>query len=563
MSSLIFRIISIVLVVFSYITPIRLPPNVVALKEAFFSLALLLLFLATTLERKSISLPRPDKWVMAIPFLLLTVIVACDSGLGVLPPRLEYISFAGLAFILGCILEDRGTKLAFLVGIIGGAALLAAVALFGWHGYSIGDGDIQSYISQDGAGGRAQSGLGQSNNFGVFLACCVWVVWFVINRCQGAVAIRLIMWAFLVILLQGIYVSQSRAAVLGLVVSSAFLTVYGYMSRVGRSVANLSPLLLFVILGIFYSLVFSGGAGARSVDLAITSDMQRLRIWSMALELISQRIFSGWGAGSIPSLSMTLSARYGSFDNSILNHFHNTVLDIFVEYGLVFGFVVTVGFVILLSSAWRNSRAIESGSILFAAAFPLFVHAMVEYPLSYGFLLWPLCFWAGYFFSLKNGERLIVSTKIGLIFILSVGLFWCIWYSSYFRVEALYTQLRQGYELSAEEVEERTRVFDDYAFRQYIDRLVWILRPIDPKKPLDDSELMYLERSTKLYPTDLLLWKSAIARAGRDDFVGASWWAERMCKMYGSQVCEQAESAWLAIKTDAWPNLAWSDWRSN
>jgi O-antigen ligase len=563
MSSLIFRLIAVVLVAFSYVTPIRLPPDVVALKEAFFSLALLLLFLATTLERRYISLPRPDKWTLTIPLLILFVIIFCDSGLGVLPSRLEYMAFAGLAFIIGCIFEDSKTKFSLLVGIIGGAVLLSLVALFGWHGFSIGDGDIQLYISQDGTGGRAQSGLGQSNNFGVFLACCVWVVWFVIDRCQGVVAIRLIMWVFLVILLQGIYISQSRAAILGLVISSAFLVLYGYMNRAGRSVINLVPLLLFIILGIVYSWVFPGGAGARSVDLAITSDMQRLRIWSMALELISQRTFSGWGAGSIPSLSMTLSARYGAFDNSILNHFHNTALDIFVEYGLVFGFVVMVGFVILLSSAWRNSRAIESGSILFAAAFPLFVHAMVEYPFSYGFLFWPLCLWLGYFFSFKNGERFVVSRLAGLIFVLSLGLSWCVWYSSYFRVEALYTQLRQGYELSAEEVEEKTIIFEDYAFRQYIDRLIWILRPVVPEKPLDDSNLLDLERATKLYPTDLLLWKSAIARAGRGDFVGASWWAERMCKMYGSQVCEQAESAWLTIKIDAWPTLAWSDWRSN
>lgn len=551
-----------IFIAFSLLSPARFLPDPVAFKSALFSFALTSAFVAYSLSGKFLSF---SKKVLSIGAFVLTCnIIVYFANLNnefiAFPPGHLIFSITGL--ILGGIwaLERSGTW--FYVAIVSGGSLLSLFAMLSWHGIFITSESLQFYIPLDQQGGRAQSGLGQSNNFGVLAVTCVWLVWARLFRFESNGALKFIGWLLILILLQGVFVSYSRTAVLGFVLATLYLLFIGLQSGFGKiQWRHGLPLVVYIFVVVVYRWFFNGDARAASVEGFANGDAIRFRMWEMAIEAIVEKPFFGWGLGTIPSIALDKSVTYGAFDYSILTHFHNTPLDFLVQFGLVGGGVLIAFFVYLLISAWQGSRNIQNGDVLFAAGIPLLVHAMLEYPFSYGFLFWPFCIWLGYLISFSSTSVIKVPRLVAVPIALAFLSFWYLWYSSYMRVESLYTQVRQGYEVTADMVESETYWFEDFAFRHYIDRLKWVLEPVTPQNELSDIQIAELDRVARMYPTDLLLWKNAIARATRGEVSGAAWWAERMCRMYEPSVCDRAASAWQSIEVKDWPVLPWDQWR--
>jgi O-antigen ligase len=549
------------IIAFSLVSPVRFLPDVVAFKSALFSLSITagsIIYFVRDLETKiSVNIL---KYASASGLVVPLFWYGCAAYTGINNSSL--ILFASSAIVLGSILSFEKRSGWLLIGILNGGTLLAAFATLSWHGIFITSEVLQLYIPIDQQGSRAQSGLGQSNNFGVLAITCVWLIWGALFRHESKGALKFIGWMLILILLQGVFVSYSRTAVLGFVLATLYLLgmsfQFGFRKIQWR---HGLPLVAYIAVVVVYRWIFDGDARAASVEGFARGDVGRIRMWEMAIEAIVEKPFFGWGLGTIPSIALDKSVTYGAFDYSILTHFHNTPLDFLVQFGLVGGGVLIVFFVYLLILAWRGSRNIQNGDVLFAAGIPLLVHAMLEYPFSYGFLFWPFCVWLGYLISFSSTRVVGVPRVVALPIGMAVLSFWYVWYSSYLRVESLYTQVRQGYQVSAEMVEKETYSFEDLFFRHYIDRLKWVVEPVTPQTILSESQLIELDRVSKVYPTDLLLWKNAVARASLGDLSGAAWWAERMCRMYEPKVCEQAAIAWRSIDVKGWPALHWDLWR--
>jgi Virulence factor membrane-bound polymerase, C-terminal/O-Antigen ligase len=551
-----------VLLGFSLLSPARFLPDLVAFKSALFSFSLVFALVAYSLSEKILKFSKN--------IVLTTIFVAtCSLFTDLLNFRGESYAFSFghsifsiIGLILGalCAQEKSGNWL--YAGIVGGALFLALFAMLSWHGIYFTSEYLQFYIPIDQQGDRARSGLGQSNNFGVLCVTCVWLIWGALFRFESKGALKFFGWLLILILLQGIFVSYSRTAVLGFVLATLYLLFIGLQSGFGKiQWRHGLPLVAYIFVVVVYRWFFNGDARAASVEGFANGDAIRFRMWAMAIEAIVEKPLFGWGFGTIPAIALEKSVAYGAFDYSILSHFHNTPLDLLVQFGLVGGGALLAFFVYLLILAWRGSRNIQNGDVLFAAGIPLLLHAMLEYPFSYGFLFWPFCIWLGYLVSFSSTSVIKAPRLVAVPIALAFLSFWYIWYSSYMRVESIYTQVRQGYEVTADAVESETSWFEDFAFRHYIDRLKWVLEPVTPQNKLSDTQIAELDRVARMYPTDLLLWKNAIARATRGEVSGAAWWAERMCRMYEPSVCDRAASAWQSIEVKDWPVLPWDQWR--
>lgn len=162
------------LLIFSYVSPVRLPPYVVAFKEALFAFVIILGLLIYSIRGRLYVGPI---LVLILIFILCALHIFLFDAKQVVVVRYVYLMVAVSAYALGqsSTLGDD-FSISFQLGLIMSGLLLALFAVAGWHGLLEIDGDMRLFIPIEAMGGRAQSGLGQSNNFGIFLVFCCWLV---------------------------------------------------------------------------------------------------------------------------------------------------------------------------------------------------------------------------------------------------------------------------------------------------------------------------------------------------------------------------------------------------
>lgn len=178
------------IIAFSLVSPARFLPDVVAFKSALFSFSIIagsIIYSVRDSETK-ISV-NVLKYASALGLVSILFWYGCAADAGI--NNFSLILFASSAIVLGSILsfEKRGRWL--FIGILSGGILLAAFAALSWHGIFITSEILQLYIPIDKQGSRAQSGLGQSNNFGVLAVTCVWLIWVVLSRYEKKVRFNL------------------------------------------------------------------------------------------------------------------------------------------------------------------------------------------------------------------------------------------------------------------------------------------------------------------------------------------------------------------------------------
>ena len=109
----------------------------------------------------------------------------------------------------------------------------------------------------------------------------------------------------------------------------------------------------------------------------------RLVLWGNVLDLIAAKPWSGWGWGELDYAHfMTLYS--GARFCDILDNAHNLPLQLAVELGVPFAFVVCVW------TAWSIGRAVPwreanpARQLAWAVLFLILLHSLLEYPLWYG-----------------------------------------------------------------------------------------------------------------------------------------------------------------------------------
>lgn len=136
-----------------------------------------------------------------------------------------------------------------------------------------------------------------------------------------------------IVLLYGVFLTQSRGAIVGLV-AVVFVLVY---RRYGRTYAlALSPIVLL-------ALMLGGGAGGREFSTSESSASGRLEAWSAGIEMLRSNPLTGVGFG-------------GFLDHHVLTA-HNSFVLVFAELGLI-GYFFWLGLVVMAAmELWSGYRA--------------------------------------------------------------------------------------------------------------------------------------------------------------------------------------------------------------
>jgi hypothetical protein len=220
-------------------------------------------------------------------------------------------------------------------------------------------------------------------------------------------------------------------------------------------------------------------------------------------------------------------------------------------FGLPLGTLVVGGVTWLWAKAWWRSAEV-SQQFMWLMCTAMLVHAMLEYPLHYGFFLWLLFMLLGV---LAGEPRLTIRFKrpaqVSVVWLGAFALLAIPVWLGYVQVEKLYTQYRQrGGEAVQRALLQREAGWTDPLFAEPYERLYWLSKPVDEVLKLPAEELQRLELQASIYPLPGLGWRVAMAHAAQGRPTEAKWWAHRMCAMFSPQVCESGMEALANVKPD-------------
>ena len=568
---------------FSLSYPFHLPPWPTFFNEWFFGLFTLVALSIVLIKGK---LKQASPWPWGIAFAVIAAHYLFWQSANPLLREifwvtLSFVAIGYAAFLLGRNL-DSADRIAWPLGTIWAAAVLAAfVAILQYLGTFASQQWNLGLVLFMQEGHRAASLIGQSNQLGTILVIGCWAVCFAWCTRSRTVVWRLVALLSLVLFAYGIHLSGSRTAALNLVLGPTLLFA-GMLWRKSRQY----NIVLLAIVPLTVLTAFSLNESAPPQKLAptnsaastlatntpqtvagrtIAGDSTRLEIWKMATMAIQDSPWLGHGFEGMTRSHFQLSSEFKGFNNQIIRNAHNTVLELWVTYGVPLGTAFAGVIAWAWVRAWKSAKSPDR-QFIWLMCTAILVHAMLEYPLHYGFFFWLLCMLFGHLIPPKDGERHIRTLKYpGLVAMAWLGvcsvLLYAIW-SSYVDVEARYTELRTRGAPVVRSDAESSAPLTQALYPRLLERLYWLSRPASEADKWTEQDLERLSNIAMYDPLPSILTKLAWAYGLKGNTEKATWWTERFCRMYPRDMCSHFQDAWTAnsAKRSDWPTLPWSRW---
>lgn len=318
-------------------------------------------------------------------------------------PSRPVIGVAGLVLLLlaslmGANLRENPRIVPWvLYALLAGAFFNALAGLVQWIGLSEYYAWCNCLVQPEQPNGNAVGAFKQRNLFASFLmvgvVCTLWLVH--LRQLKEPLG-----WTVLLVLLMAVAASSSRTGLAGSLVIAA-LGIYWrkhHCPAVTRLMTGQLALLGLCVVGLTVLADWLGidhlGAAGR---LASASNGERVLIWLNTLEMIAQRPWLGWGWSETGYAHyVTLFERRNN--GGMLDHSHNLVLQIALEFGIPAALAVCAAAALTLArlKPWRldghaNGLARTRQGQQFAWTLLLLIvgiHSMLEYPLWFApFLL--------------------------------------------------------------------------------------------------------------------------------------------------------------------------------
>lgn len=254
---------------------------------------------------------------------------------------------------------------------------------------------------------RPGANMGQANHFGTLALWSIASVAFLVAR-------KMISWrggVFLVaVLLMGAAMSESRTALVGVVVVSLWVTWLpkGWTRRVRLSVAAtliFGGFSLFMAWPRLLAGIQEGGwdTSGAAVTTINTQGGARFVVWHQLLQAITLRPLFGWGFGGVSSALNAVADLYT--ETYPFTYAHSIVLDLLVWFGmpLTSALVVAAGL-----WAWRRFQGVRGAGDWYAVALliPFVLHSLLEFPFAYAYFLFP----AGFLIGVLDSQVALAST---------------------------------------------------------------------------------------------------------------------------------------------------------
>lgn len=236
---------------------------------------------------------------------------------------------------------------------------------------------------------RPGGNLAQPNHLATLLVMGVASLVFLYeSRKLGGIAFGLI----LVLLGIGLAATESRTGVL-----EVFVLLLWWLAK-RRHFGSKTPAWVGEVVGGGFALFFwawpillNSMLLSYQAGVATTSSF-RLEVWPQLLEAVALRPWWGWGIHEVAKAHNAVAHSYAV--SAPFSYSHNIVLDLVLWVGLPLA-----GVLVLVTGDWLWRRVRAANHVLpwygLAAALPLAVHSMLEFPFAYAYFLAPVMFALG------------------------------------------------------------------------------------------------------------------------------------------------------------------------
>lgn len=473
---------------------------------------------------------------------------------------LTFILIGYFAFIIGTSSENSNFISYTAITLIAAGLVSVIVGIYQWLGKATGQGWQLGLVLPWDGGTRVGSNIGQANNFGTLMVICLWATYYLKYRINSFSRLNLIL--LVIAWVVGIYISGSRTALLNIIIAIPLAFTVTYFRKLDKPYPVLLPLVIYFLVHITVQTYNSWFEGSLIGEIrSLTHDPARIKLWQFGWEMLKEHWTWGAGNGNIPRLYLESSINYGSLGETIPTHVHNTPLNELIAHGIIFGSLLIGFFIFLFWKAIKSTQSSPDLWLLMIVA-GISIHAMLEYPLNYGFFFWLYCLLLGSLipttsrnlnFSITIPKSVSVTTSI-----VSLAIAGWVWHH-YSNLETLYTKSR-NHSVSVEEITAFRNSPGGYIFPSLSARLLWGVYRVSPD--IKATEWEDLSETAKDHPYPDLLWKAAVGSAFLGNQYHSAWWLERICAMFPSQ-CAPVEEAWLQLSTQYhdWPLMPWIEWR--
>lgn len=381
--------------------------------------------------------------------LLFTAVPMVQFATGVLP-------FAGIAWI--CTAYLGGFLLAMLTGAlwarrsglqpadaffccVGAASALSVwFGLYQWFDLSY----FGIWVLPPSADNRIYANLGQPNQLATLLVWGVLACGWGFVRGFIRLSVATLCCAFL---LTGIAFTQSRTALLSLIVIAALLWWWRKLWRAPRGRWVVAGLALYLALVVNAIPWLADVAMIQSPAELINKTVNESRpaAWAMFLDASAQRPWTGYGWSQVHLSQFEVAPQHPKMYGRTFAHSHNLFLDLVLYMGWPLGLLAILTLVAWLWKQFRRTGSAGSAedTVLFAVVIAVGIHAMLELPLHYAYFLLPLGLVIGVM-NIRNAMPVVLQTPRWVFAALCAsGLaLLAVVVVDYLEVEANYTQMR-------------------------------------------------------------------------------------------------------------------------
>ena len=298
------------------------------------------------------------------------------------------------------------------------------------------------------------------------------------------------------------------------------------------------------------SMLLSHQAGVNT-----TSIFLRFEVWQQLLDAVALRPWWGWGIREVAKAHNAVAHNYAV--SAPFAYSHNLVLDLVLWTGLPMA-----GVLVIVIGAWLWRRVRAANQLLpwygLAAALPVAVHSMLEYPFAYAYLLAPVMFALGAVEAslgvkplLRMGIKPVAAMLLATTAVLAWSMVEYLEIEEDFRV-ARFEALRIG---SPPPEHQRPKVI----LYTQLDVLLDDAR-ITPTPNMSPEAMQVVKTAALYYPWSATQYRYAVALALNGDPVEAARQIQVMRRLWGEELYEEVKKQINELAASKYPELHRLSW---
>lgn len=399
-------------------------------------------------------------------------------------------------------------------------------------------------------GARPFANLGQPNQLSTLLLWGLAGTWWIYSRRRiGGVAA-----AFAAAyLLFGLAMTQSRSGWIGLAMMAVMAWTYRRPLDSARYRVALAALLAyFVLLTVAWSSINEALhlSAAESMENRLSAGARVLN-WKACLAAIAQRPWFGFGWGQV-AVAQQSAVLVHPASGEYFAYAHNLILDLLLWNGVPLGGLLAASFAIWVLDRFRRVASADA-AILSMAVCAFLVHALLEYPHAYLYLLLPASLMLGSL-SVSTFDRAPAVLMPRAVIALAIA-----------AAAALSAWVLHDYAEAARNMEQlrfesarigTSRHSDppDIALLTQLREYLATSR-IDVHQPVDEATLDRLRKVAERYASDSSVFRYAMSAAisGRPDLAVVT--LQKICRIHSKENCHSVRTAWMAEALGRHPEM--------